>query len=278
MNIDKIKERYFSRTRFPIFLVLAYAFLVLMIVVILCVVVTLFVLDENVPEIHRYTSDMIGASYSIGAALIVAIPTVALFVAAHVQLRKNHEYQRAAFLGEYVSKIFTNKEFSDTFHYLIYTYSDDLFCRVKVKLEDDGIIKDGEVIGASDHKTMYRCLGSLPLQGGREEGLRLYHPIMFQGSAEERRLDSLLGYLNIVAYYYKKKEKLLSIDDIDGSIGYHLTVMGTRTVIAEYMDFMKNGWKKKGYAEKFGMQQPFHYLKMLLEDLALERKVRRNGR
>ena len=249
MDIDKIKERYFSRTRFPVLFVLFYVSFVIVIVV------AAFMMKENV-------SEMIAASF-------VAIPTVALFVAASVQLRKNHEYQRATFLGEHVSKIFTNKEFSDTFHYLIYTYSDDLFCRVKIKLKDDGIV------GASDQKTMYQCLDSLPFQDGREEGLRLYHPEMFQGSAEERRLDSLFGYLNIVAYYYKK-EKLLSIDDIDQSIGYHLSVMGTRTVIDEYMKFIENSWKTGGYAEKFGMQQPFHYLKMLLEDL--ERKIRHNGR
>ena len=214
---------------------------------------------------------MIETSHSIGAALIVAIPTIALFIAAHVQLQKNREYQRAAFLGEYVSRIFTDKEFSDTFHYLIYTYNDHCFCKVKIKLKDDGITRD------SGQKAMYQCLESLPIQDGREEGFRFYHPDVFQGSAEEKRLDSLLGYFNIVAYYYKK-EKLLSIDDINGSIGYHLAVMSARTIVSEYMNIIEADWEKGGYAKKFGIQEPFRDLKVLLRDLTLERKDRRNGR
>ena len=257
MNIKKFKENCSYLARDP-----AFRFLILLLTIIIAICMMM---------IHGNSADMTTTWNSIGAALIVAIPTIALFMAAYVQLRKNREYQRAAFLSQYISKIFTNKEFSDTFHYLVYTYEDEYFCRVKMKLKDDGITVE------SGQKTMFQCLDSLPFQDGREEGFRFYHPGMFQGSAEERRLDSLLGYFNIIAYYYKK-EKLLSMDDIDGSIGYHLTVIGERTVIAEYMRIMEEGWKKGKFSKKFGMQEPFQDLKDLLRNLTRERKVRRNGR
>lgn len=122
---------------------------------------------------------------------------------------------------------------------------------------------------------MYQCLETL--QDGRKEGFRFYHPDIFQGSVEEKRLDSLLGYFSIIACYCVKEE-LLSIDDINGSIGYHLTVMDARTVVKEYMTVIEDGWEKEGYADKFGMDPPFHYLKILLEELALKRGVRHNGR
>lgn len=256
MNIKKFKERCSSLVREPAFLVLIF-----LLAIIIAIYMTM---------IHG-SSDMPTTWNSIGGALIVAIPTIALFMAASVQLRKNSEHQRAAFLSQYISKIFTNKEFSDTFHYLVYTYEDEYFCRVKMKLKDDGITVE------SGQKMMFQCLDALPFQDGREEGFRFYHPGMFQGSTEERRLDSLLGYFNIIAYYYKK-EKLLSMNDINGSIGYHLTVIGEKAVIAEYMSIMEEGWKKGEYAEKFGMQEPFRDLKDLLRDLTLERKDRRNGR
>ena len=147
-----------------------------------------------------------------------------------------------------------------------------IFCRVKLQLEDQ--LKEGKVSGKSRQKEMYQCLECL--QDGREEGRRFYHPAMFQGSVEEKRLDSLLGYFNIIAYYYNK-EKFLSIDDINGSIGYHLAVMGARTVVKEYLNHIEETWEKGGYAKKFGMLQPYHHLKELLDKLAEERHIPRNG-
>ena len=69
------------------------------------------------------------------------------------------------------------------------------------------------------------------------------------------------------------KEELLSIDDINGSIGYHLTVMDARPVVEEYMTVIEDGWKKEGYADKFGMDPPFHYLNILLARLAQKREI-----
>ena len=206
---------------------------------------------------------------SIRAALITAIPAIALFLAAYIQLRRNARNQRVAFVSQYVSRIFTDQELSDTFHYLIYTYSNDRFCRVKMKLKDDGITRESCHGHETTHEAMYASLYSL--QDGRKKGFRFYHPDFFQRSVEEKRLDSLLGYFNIIAYYVRKG--LLDRKDIDGSIGYHLTVMGTRDVIAEYMKIIEEEWNKEGrYARQFGMGQPFRDLKWLLDELRKRRR------
>lgn len=242
-NINRVKERSPSRTR--VFFILVLIFVVIAIIAI----------------IYAKHSGWI----DIDISLITAIATIALVVTAYSQLRRNHENQRGAFLSQYVSKIFTDKELSDTFHYLVYTYDDEMFCKVKVRLNEEKLPK------GSGQKEMYQCLD--PLQDGRGEGFRFYHPAMFLGSAEEKRLDSLLGYFNIIAYYCdEEKQKILSPDDINGSVGYHLTVMLRRNVIQEYMKLIREDWKRDGrHAERFGMEQPFHHLRNLFNYLELKR-------
>ena len=39
------------------------------------------------------------------------------------------------------------------------------------------------------------------------------------------------------------------------------------------MIIIEEHWEKEGYAKEFGMQPPFHYLKILLERLAQEREI-----
>ena len=254
-NIGNSKKRFFSwiKENLVCFVILCIAVVVMFVVIghIFLYFCDSGTLDSNgIAELMRH----------VGAALVSAILTIALILVASVQLEKNRESQRAAFLGGYVSNIFTNKEFADSFHYLIYTYDKKKFCRVKLKLEKNGITSK------SSQEEMYRCLADM--QGGREEGCRLYHPAIFQGSVEEKRLDSLLGYFNIIAYYWSKRGgSLLSIDDIDGSIGYQLAVIGERPVVRAYLKQIKDRWEEEGYAEKFGTLPPYHYLNKLLKKL-----------
>lgn len=197
------------------------------------------------------------------ATVVVALATICLVGVAYAQFGKSRESQRAAFLSEYISKIFTDKELSDTYHYLVYTYTDGTFVKVCEALNAKGNTED-----PIDHKKMYSCLEAL--QDGREEGLRFYHPEKFQGSVEEKRLDSLLGYFNIIAYYHNKK--VLSLDDINGSIGYHLTVMASRNVIKAYLGLIDRSWKER-YAQTYGLEQPLLDLKKLLKDVRRKRRT-----
>lgn len=229
-------------------------------------VATIPATGQDIP--HSASSELTGMCVewiATIAAVIAALATVALVWVAGVQLRKNRESQRLAFLAEYVSKIFTDKDISDTYHYLVYTYTNSKFREVREKLKE---LNEEENTSAPDkHKKMYKCLECL--QDGREEGLRFYHPGMFQGSVEEERLDSLLGYFNIIAYYYN--ENIVSIKDINGIIGYHITVIASRDVIKEYMNYIEANWTK--FEKRYGPQQPLHDLKTLLDKVQLERGV-----
>lgn len=73
------------------------------------------------------------------ATVVLAIATVVLVVVAYAQLKKNRESQRAAFLSEYISKIFTDKKLSHAYHYLVYTYTDSKFCEVCKALNEKKI-------------------------------------------------------------------------------------------------------------------------------------------
>ena len=77
------------------------------------------------------------------------------------------------------------------------------------------------------------------------------------------RLDTVLGYFNVIAYRYEKG--LLRLDDISGSIGYWLLVMHERMVIDEYLKLQEAEWKK-GY-QKFGDRPPLTSLRKLMDDV-----------
>lgn len=157
-----------------------------------------------------------------------------------VQLRNTLALQRATFIKDFISRLYTDKELSQAYHYLIYTYNDSIYKKFKSATPEE---KD-------------------KLQGVRTEGNRLYDPDSFQGGEEERRLDALLGYFDIVGYHYWTGA--LEIKDIARLLGYHLTILAKRDVIVDYLNAVPNYWKKvSGQTEAVG---PFRYLTVLLQD------------
>ena len=71
------------------------------------------------------------------------------------------------------------------------------------------------------------------------EGERLYHPAIFQGSKEEARLDKFLQYIDLIAYYYNSK--IISKDELHGSIGSIIMTLSERRVIKYYLDILREG-------------------------------------
>lgn len=188
----------------------------------------------------------------VGVAAFTATP---LFVVTLMELGRNLRLQRAAFIKDYVSQFFTNPDLYQSFHDLIYTYRDSDFEKLeKIRVEQKLDSKDKPVFDAFT-----------PLQGSREIGSRFYHPRLFQGSPEERRLDSLLGYFDVIAYYYAKG--YLRIEDIVGSVGYFLAVMKARGVICHYMRLNREAWNNADYNKEMGVTPPFSYLNRLLDDI-----------
>jgi hypothetical protein len=187
----------------------------------------------------------------VGIATYMAIPLLVITV---FELMRNLRLQRAAFIKDYVSQFFTDAELYQAFHDLVYTYTTAKFAEVeKIRREKNLDSHDKPVFEPFKE-----------LQGDRGIGRRFYHPALFQGSLEERRLDALLGYFDVIAYYYAKG--FLRIEDIIGSIGYFLAVMQDRPVIKEYMRVNKEAWQSPEY-RTMGVTPPFSYLRRLLADV-----------
>jgi hypothetical protein len=191
----------------------------------------------------------------IFAHSVLASLSFPLLVITCSELGRNIQLQKAGFIRDYISQFFLNTELYQTFHELIYTYSDDKFNEI------EAITKAQTNLNTAP-KPVFAIFDNL--QNGRTSGARLYHPAFFQASPEERRLDALLGYLDVIAYYYVKG--YLQIEDVIGSLGYFLAIMQARKVIVVYMNVVEE--KAKEY-EKSGIMPPFRYVKHLLNDVAV---------
>lgn len=192
------------------------------------------------------------------AVIGLVLTAVAVRLAA-LQVKNAQRSQYTAFITDYTSKIFRDEEFVNTFHYLVYTYTPDVFREVKDKLEN--LLNERESTDRELQEEMYRRLEHL--QDRREEGCRFYHPALFQGSVEERRLDSLLGYLNYIAYVYYNERELITQEDIEAIFGYHLDVIVGSTVVQEYFDYINEVWSGE-HTRRFGKRHlPFRHLMAL---------------
>ena len=197
----------------------------------------------------------------IGVTAFTATP---LLVLAILQLARTLREQRAAFVRDYVSQFFTKSELYQAFHDLIYTYSTAKYQQVDSLARQAGLLQDdGEPVSVSCARGEFTFCESV--QDGRAAGERLYHPALFQGSPEERKLDSLLGYFNVLAFYYVRG--FIRLEDIAGSIGYFLAVMNSRHCVKEYIRLAENVWRRREYRETMGATRPFVYLKRLLADV-----------
>ena len=228
---------------------------------------------------------------------LVVISVLSLFVAvlALMQNRKSQQKsQRHHFLSEHAMKFFSNREFLDTYHYLVYTYSTGRFNDVEKQVKhlvEEGMELVRKIIDLSEAKSldnlfkvegrlkelqeeMFRLLANM--QDGRGKGFRFYHPRLFQGTLEDSRLDALLGYFNSVAHhYYENKPESVTLDDINDTIGHHIIVTANCRAVADYLEFIE--WLRTvnpRFDELFGESGLFSYLKRLSEDLVKHRTSR----
>ena len=228
---------------------------------------------------------------------LVAISMLSLVVAvlALMQNLKSHQKsQRNHFLSEHAMKFFSNREFLDTYHYLVYTYSAGRFNDVEKQVNH--LVEEGMelLLGITDiskmgslgslfkterrlkelQEEMFRLLANM--QDGRGAGFRFYHPRLFQGSVEDSRLDALLGYFNSVAHhYYENKPKSATLADINSTIGHHIIVTVHCRAVADYLNFIE--WLREvnpRFDKFFGESGPFSHLKKLSEDLVKLRTSR----
>jgi len=167
--------------------------------------------------------------------------TVPLLLLTVLQLRTAVHVQKAGFIRDYVSKLHIDRELSEAYHYLVYTYNNKLYDRV-VDATPEELAK---------------------MQESRADGCRLYNVDNFQGSQEERRLDALLGYFDLIGYHYLNG--VIGMSDIAGVLGYQLAALATRKVVRNYLNTVPPYWEETSFSKAGGVG-PFRYLTVLLDD------------
>lgn len=175
----------------------------------------------------------------IGVAVFGGIPILSITL---IQIYLGSVVQRANLVKDMAAKMHTDKELAQAFHFLVYGYPDTKF---------DEYLKSNE----EQRKQM---------NIGRAEGQRFWDYKTVSGE-EERLLDALLGFLDIVAYHYHSH--LIQMKDIAGVLGYHLAILSTRRCITEYRKSITNFWSNSKTGKEFGSNAvPLRYLNVLLED------------
>jgi len=187
------------------------------------------------------TGSFLKFNREVGIAIFTGVP---LFLITIIQLKVSSTIQRSNYVRELASKIHSQPELSEAFFYLVYTYDNELFKSFKEKGEE----------------------ARLKLQGERTIGRRLYDPDTFQGSEEERRLDNLLSYFDIIGFHFYRG--LIPIDDIAGVLGFHLAALSTREVIKSYREGNPDHWEKSSFTKDFNSVAPHQYLTEMLAAFA----------
>ena len=191
---------------------------------------------------------------------LVAIFIIAGFGITLFQLAQSQVVQRAKFLSDYLSRIHTDKELSSAFHDLVATYEDRTFDMVTAQVTEYEMKLKYEK--AAIARPVFQPLESL--QGQRIAGQRYYHPLYFQGSEEERKLDGLLGYLDVVGYHHY--HGLIRTKDIVAMLNYHLAALASRKVINTYLTASGESWFSSTSIQQNSSAQtiPYLYLRHML--------------
>jgi hypothetical protein len=182
---------------------------------------------------------------------IAGLTAIPLLLIGLFELYRQATIRRASFVTDYISKFYIEPDLHETFNDLIATYPNSKFEAIKKAISD---------IGATGTEAAFSA--TTGLQDGRKEGHRFYHPDHFQGSPEERRLDALLGYLDVIGYQYA--HGLVRMADVVGMLGYQLSLVMSREVIKQYLEGTDLRWWKSTSLSKESALVPYLYLRALL--------------
>lgn len=208
---------------------------------------------------------------------IAGLTAIPLFLIAIFELYRQTAIRRANFVTEYMSKFYTEEELHASFSDLVVGYPDAKFLEVDELLKK--AINDPN-LKAKPEGMIAAFLAIEGLQSGRKPGERFYHPDYFQGSPEERKLDVLLGYLDVIGYQYQ--HGLVKMPDIVGMLGYQLSMVSSRRVIQNYLDGTNRQWWQSTPQSKESALVPYVYLRLLISgfkkfNLRYERDLRRQS-
>ena len=194
-----------------------------------------------------------------------------LFLVTILELARNRRLHAAAFLRNHMAEFLTNDELQSAFYDLIYNYTDDKWASADAAFGAEARKYEKNTnIPMEIRNRVWEKLN--PEEIPTAAGKRRYHPMFFQGSEEERRLDKVLHHFGLIAHYWSRRA--IDISDISGVAGYHLGVIGTREVSKYYMEISITRWNYLPYGDAIGVEPPFKQLKTLLEELERWQKKR----
>lgn len=192
-------------------------------------------------------------SYDVPVTAFIAVPAAVVAVA---QLFSNARVQRAAYIKDYALRFRTDKELSESFHYLVYRYGNELYAIQKKKPADRS---------ETEAEKLKRAQEGVPAD------LKFYIPNDTTDTPPERRLDNLLGFFDVLGYDYKRG--MVSMQDIAGVFGLHLDHLIQREVIGDYLAHVKLSWPSaKSFHRTYSAPIPYRYLLVLIEDYSAYRK------
>jgi len=187
----------------------------------------------------------------VSIASFVAIPAAVIGI---TQLVISAQVQRASYIKDYAIRFRTDKELSESFHYLVYRFDNSAYALFKTA-----------------GKTPEERKALQDAQGDVAPDLRFFDPRAAQGAPQERRLDNLLGFFDTVGYDFSRG--LLHERDIAGVFGFHLDHLIQRQVIQDYLAYVKEQWPNLGsFHEQYSAPVPFRYLRRLLRIYVAYRK------
>lgn len=190
---------------------------------------------------------------NISIASFVAIPAMVIGVS---QLLISAHLQRASYIKDYAIRFRTDKELSESFHFLIYRYSNHLF---------DIYFKPASSRTADEQNELDAA------QSGLTNDLKFFDPKQTIGSPQERRIDNLLGFFDTVGYDLRRK--LLFIPDVSGVFAYHLDHLIQRKIVQAYLKNIEEKWPTlETFHERYIAPIPFKNLRYLLRKYEEHRK------
>jgi hypothetical protein len=196
---------------------------------------------------HRLDSKISIASFIGIPAAVIAVAQ--LLITAHVQ--------RASYIKDYALRFRTDKEFSESFHYLVYLYGNKLY---------DVFMLDPK------KRTKKQTALLNTAQKDVAKDLCFFDPTAAGGLAQERRLDNLLGFFDTLAYDYSRR--LVAIKDIAGVFGFHLDHLIQRKVVDEYLRTVEKRWPQlESFHQRYRSPVPFDYLRKLIGAYIEYRKI-----
>lgn len=183
----------------------------------------------------------------ISIASFVAIPAAVIAVA---QLIITAHIQRAAYIKDYALRFRTDKELSESFHYLVYRFSNQMY-----QIFQSPPVKRGDTEAMALSKA----------QQGLSADLLFFDPKEAIGVAQERRLDNLLGFFDALGYDHARG--LLDMRDIAGIFGYYIDHLIQRNVIQDYLKVVAEKWPDlRSFHQQYNAPIPFRYLGHLLRE------------